>query len=106
ENRHHLAPGEGELGKAVQEEEAGTTLGLEAGFEHVHGQAVDAIDVARADGGGEGNIGEDGHGLRLSSPLPLWERVDRMSVSSSGALRAPPSPTRGEGKEAASSRRT
>src|SRR5204862_5842931 len=50
--------------------------------------------------------------LRLSSPLPLWERVARIvrcetgegSVSadrgpSSGALCAPPSPTRGEGRE-------
>src|SRR5206468_10465679 len=47
-------------------------------------------------------------------PLPLWERVDRMSDSSfetgegsvsadrdpsSGALCAPPSPTRGEGRK-------
>ena len=85
QNRHHLAPAKGEFGKAVQQQHAGPACGLEAGFQHVHAQAVDVVDVAGADGGGERDVGEGGHCLRLSSPLPLWERVsssDRMSVSS------------------------
>src|SRR6476620_6436173 len=48
----------------------------------MHAEAVDVVDGAGADGGGERDLGEGGHCLRLSSPLPLWERVDRMSVSS------------------------
>ena len=75
ENRHHLAPAKGEFGKAVQQQHAGPARGLEAGFQHVHAQAVDVFDVARADGGGERDLGEGGHCLRLSSPLPLWERA-------------------------------
>ena len=44
--RHHLAPGKGELGKAVQQKQAGPALGFEAGFQHMHAQAVDIFDVA------------------------------------------------------------
>ena len=50
ENRHHLAPAKGEFGKAVQQQHAGPAARLEAGFQHVHTQAVDVVDVARADG--------------------------------------------------------
>ena len=50
ENWHHLAPAKGEFGKAVQQQHAGAATCLEAGFQHVHAQAVDVIDVARADG--------------------------------------------------------
>ncbi len=123
QDRHHLAPGEGEFGKAVQQQHARPAARFEAGFEHVHAQAVDIFHVARADGGGERDVGKGGHCLRLSSPLPLWERderklalgVDRMSASSfetgegllprrhtphppSRSAKAP-SPTRGEGRE-------
>ena len=82
QHRHHLAPGIGEFGEAVQQQHAGPAGCLEAGFQHMHAEAVDVVDGAGADGGGERDLGEGGHCLRLSSPLPLWERVDRMSVSS------------------------
>ena len=50
QNRHHLAPAKGEFGKAVQQQHAGPAACLEAGFQHVHTQAIDVVDVARADG--------------------------------------------------------
>ena len=81
ENRHHLAPAKGEFGKAMQQQHAGPAARFEAGFQHVHAQAVDIFHVAGADGGGKRDLGEDGHCLRLS--FPVWARVDRMSVSSS-----------------------
>src|SRR6516164_9209651 len=48
---HDLAPGIGELGKTVQQQQAGA-VGL-AGFENMHAQAVYALDEARADAVGE-----------------------------------------------------
>jgi hypothetical protein len=54
-SRHHLAPGEGELGKAVQQQHARPPTSLKAGFEHMHAQAVDAIHVTRADRGRQGD---------------------------------------------------
>ena len=71
QRRHHLAPAEGELGKAVQQQHAGPAAGLEAGFQHVHAQAVDVVDEAGADGGGERDVGEGGHRFAPYLPSPL-----------------------------------
>jgi hypothetical protein len=61
--RHHLAPAEGKFGKAVQQQHAGPAFCLKAGFQHMHAQAVDVVDEARADAGGKGNFGEGGWGV-------------------------------------------
>ena len=61
ENGHYLAPAKGQFGEAMQQQHAGPTGRLETGFEHVHAQAVDVFHVAGADGGGERDLGEDGH---------------------------------------------
>jgi len=42
ERRHHLAPGIGELGETVEEEDAGPVFIREACFEDMHAKAVDA----------------------------------------------------------------
>ena len=60
QNRHHLAPTERQFGKTVQQQHAGPAFGLEAGLQHMHAQAVDVFDIARADGGGQGDVREDG----------------------------------------------
>ena len=49
ERRHDVPPTVGELREAVEKEQGRTPPGLEAGFEHVHRQAVDVVDEARAD---------------------------------------------------------
>ena len=52
--RHHdLAPGIGDLGKAVQQQQARPAGLVEAGFEDVHVEAVDPVDKAGADAGGQ-----------------------------------------------------
>ena len=48
---HDPAPGIGELGETVQQQQAGTA-GL-AGFENMDAQPVDALDKARANAGAE-----------------------------------------------------
>ena len=48
--QHHLAPAIGKLRKAVQQQEARAAACLEAGLQHVHGEAVDVLDGARTDG--------------------------------------------------------
>ena len=50
--RHHLAPGIGQLGKAVQQQDQLPARGGETGLENVHPQPVDLVDKARADTGG------------------------------------------------------
>ena len=40
---HHLAPTVGEFGEAVQEQDTGPAGGFEAGFEHMHGEAIDVV---------------------------------------------------------------
>ena len=73
QRRHHLAPAERQFRKAVQQQHAGPALCLEACFQHMHAQAVDAFDIAGADGGGEGDVGEGGHQFcrALCFPSPL-----------------------------------
>ena len=71
QRRHHLAPAIGEFGKAVQQQHAGPALCLEAGFQHMHAQAVDVVDEARADAGRKGMSGRSvvvfmGRALRSS----------------------------------------
>src|SRR6185295_3931154 len=51
ERRHHLAPAEGELGKAVQQQHRRPAR--LACLEHVHDEAVYAVDAARAQAGGQ-----------------------------------------------------
>src|SRR5205085_1648712 len=51
ERRHHLAPAVGELGKAMQQEHR--RLAALAGLEHMHGEAVHAVDAAAAKAGGQ-----------------------------------------------------
>ena len=53
ERPHHLAPGIGELGKAVQQEQQGPAALLVARLQHMHPQAIDAVDEARAYAGRE-----------------------------------------------------
>ena len=58
QHRHHLAPAIGEFGKAVQQQHARPAAGLVAGFQHMQAQAVDVVDKARANAGGQGDVGE------------------------------------------------
>ena len=51
QRQHHLAPAVGELREAVQQQQAGPAR-LEAGLQHVHREAVDVVDEARADARG------------------------------------------------------
>ena len=51
ERHHHLAPAVGKLREAVEQQQAGPAGRLVAGLEHVHAQAVHAVDKARADAG-------------------------------------------------------
>ena len=53
ERQHHLAPAIGELGKAVQQQQARPARRLEAGLEHMHRQAVVVVDHAGADARGQ-----------------------------------------------------
>ena len=53
ERQHHLAPAIGELGKAVQQQQARPARRLEARLQHMHHQAVVVVDHAGADAGGQ-----------------------------------------------------
>src|SRR6202000_2875912 len=71
QRRHYLAPAESKFREAVQQQEAGPAARLEAGFEHMYPQAVDVLDVARADSWGQGNIGKGIRCVHGRSPSPL-----------------------------------
>jgi len=62
QRQHHLAPAVGQLRKTVQQQHARAPRCIEAGFEHVHGQAVAVVDLARADARGQQDGGEIGDG--------------------------------------------
>jgi len=53
ERHNHLAPGEGEFGKAVQQQDE-RAVAFAAGLQDVHRQAVDIRHVARAHVFGQG----------------------------------------------------
>ena len=57
EGRHQPPPTVGELREAVQQQDAGARSAPRAGLEHVHPQAVHAIDEARADAGRQNGAG-------------------------------------------------
>src|SRR5262245_32574245 len=48
QRQHHFAPAVGQLGKTVQQQEAGTARPLESRLQHVNPETVDVIDEARA----------------------------------------------------------
>src|SRR5438270_13322717 len=51
ERQHHLAPAVGKLGKAVQQQDAWPSRLLVARLEHMHREAIDVLNEARADAG-------------------------------------------------------
>ncbi len=51
--QHHLAPAIGELGKAVQQQQARPARRLEARLQHMHHEAVVVVDHAGTDAGGK-----------------------------------------------------
>ena len=51
ELRHHLAPAVGQLREPVDQQHRRPVAALETGFEHVHADAVDIVDQARANAG-------------------------------------------------------
>ena len=53
ERQHHLAPAVGQLGVAVDQQQRRTAWRFKSCFEDVHAQAVDVVDVAFADAGGQ-----------------------------------------------------
>jgi hypothetical protein len=55
---HDLAPGIGQLWKAVQQQQAGSARILVPGFQQMHSQAVHAIDEARTNACGENGVVE------------------------------------------------
>ena len=61
QRQHHFAPAVGELGKAMQQQEAWAVLAIEPGLQHVHAQAVDVVDEARANAGRKGFNGRFCH---------------------------------------------
>ena len=46
DRQHHLAPAVGELREAVQQQNTRAVLSFESRLQHVHGEAVDAVDEA------------------------------------------------------------
>ena len=42
----------------MQQQYAGPAFALVTGLQHMHAQAIDALDKARADGGGKGDVGK------------------------------------------------
>jgi len=46
QGRHHVAPGISQFGKTVQQQNERPPFGLEPSLQHVHPQAVDAVDKA------------------------------------------------------------
>ncbi len=56
ERQHDLAPAVGELGKAVEQQQAWPARGLEPGLQHMHRQPVDVVDDARADAGWQRDV--------------------------------------------------
>ena len=53
EGRHHLSPAIGELREAVEQQEAGPAGLPVSGLQHMHAQAVQTLDEARADARGK-----------------------------------------------------
>jgi hypothetical protein len=63
ERKHYLSPAVGELGEAVKEQEERARIDplrsiFEACFQDVHPEAVDVLDEAGADAGGQDGFGK------------------------------------------------
>src|SRR5262245_37570149 len=80
-NRHHLAPAESEFGEAVQQQKERAALGFVASFQHMHAQAVDAVDIARAYGWRERDVGEGGHDVSSSWPGIAVRRTASLTLA-------------------------
>ncbi len=49
QRQHDVAPAVGELGEAMEEQDTGSVLSLEPGFEHAHRETVDVVHEPGAD---------------------------------------------------------
>src|SRR5688500_16098281 len=87
EGRHHLPPAVGELGEAVQQQDA--RLAGRAGFQHVHAQAVDVVDEARLQ-----DLGQAPRLIITPESLPARgeARKATMSATCSGSIICPNEP--------------
>src|SRR5688572_16534569 len=87
ERRHHLAPAVGELGEAVQQQDARPAR--LAGFQRVHAQSADAVDDARLQG-----LGQAPRLIITPESLPARgeARKATMSATCSGSIICPNEP--------------
>src|SRR5262249_52394619 len=76
-----LAPAESEFGEAVQQQKERAAFGFAARFQHMHAQAVDAVDVARADGRRERDVEEGGHDISSSWPGIAVRRTASLTLA-------------------------